>query len=228
MLGDLFNRLGSTVGSLDAHLRGMMEGTGAGGSSAEAGGPDGLREVAVYDPETGEVHDIDGDYTESMETAALAAAGAWLLSRFLRPHEVSWTRVVFAGIAATALADLVGRTEERSSETDGLPFARDPEELMARFGAGVAIAAGYAALLYPRLPGPPLLKGLGFGALEILAAPRGGLMAMAAAAPGVKFPLQALAVPVDEDAGPLSHLAFGLALGMLYRYDLGEEDYEEE
>lgn len=213
MLGELFNRLGHTLGTLEAELRARTGGGGTGG--------DRPREVAVYDPDSGDVHDLEHDNphpSDTIESAALAAAGAWLLSRLFRPRDVSWTRVILAGVAATAVADLVGRTE-KPTESGRLPFARDHEELMARFGAGVAIAAGYAALLHPRIPGPPLFKGLAFGALEILAAPRGGLIGLAAATPGVKFPLQALAMPVDEDAGPLSHLAFGLTLGMLYRYD---------
>jgi hypothetical protein len=108
-----------------------------------------------------------------------------------------------------------------------LPYAEDPDELATRLGAGIAVAAGYAAIVYPRLPGPPLLRGLAFGALEIAATPRGGLVRLAAKAPGIRFPLQALAMPVDEDAGPLSHLAYGLALGLLY-HDGRDEPEEEE
>lgn len=206
MLGDLFEQLGAAIGTVDAQLRGLV------------GNGRGPREVAIYNPDTGDVHDVDDDASGTIESAALAAAGAWILSRLLRPREVSWPRVVLAGIAATYLADIVGRYTE-TTEPGELPYAEDTEELMARFGAGIGIAAGYAALVYPRLPGPPLLRGLAFGALEIAAAPRGGLVQLASEVPGVKFPLQALALPVDEDAGPTSHLAFGLALGLLYRYD---------
>ena len=222
MLGELFNRLGHAIGTVEARMR------GADGGHER---PRAHREVAVYDPESGDVHDLDDgldadgldpEQAETMENLALTAGGAWLLSRLLRPRDVSWTRVVLAGLAATLVADLVGRTEKKPASGE-LPFAGDAEELTARLGAGVAIAAGYAALLYPRIPGPPLFRGLAFGALEILAAPRGGLMGIAATTPGVKFPLQALAMPVDEDASPLSHLAFGLTLGMLYRYDYEEE-----
>lgn len=212
MLGDLLYRLGATVGTLEAQLRGD--------DGARGGGR--RREVAVYDTDTGEVHDLDGN-GDSLENAALAAAAAWLFSRIFRPRDVSWPRVVFAGIAATALADLVGRREE-TPDSGALPYAEDPEELMGRFGAGIAVAAGYAALLYPRIPGPPLFRGLAFGALEIAAAPRGGLVRLAAEAPGLKFPLQTLALPIDEDASPVSHLAFGLALGLLYRYDYDPDD----
>lgn len=213
MLGDLFKRLGTTMGTFEAQLRGPTDGG------------------AFYDPESGEVHDLHDLHevheSETIQNAALAAAGAWLFSRVFRPRDVSWPRVVVAGVAATLLADLVGRLGPQSPVAGREPYADDPEELMARLGAGVAMAAGYAALLYPRIPGPPLVRGLAFGALEIAAAPKGGLVRLATEAPGVKFPLQSMALPIDEDAGPLSHLTFGLALGMLYRYDLEHDDSED-
>lgn len=208
MLGDLFHRLGTAIGELEARIQG------------NGGG----REVAVYDPETGDVHDLGDDATDTAANAALVALAGWLVSRLLRPRPVSWPRVVTAGVAAGVLAEVVGRAVEESPEPGREPHAEGAEELLARLSAGVAVAAGYAALLYPRLPGPPLARGLAFGALEVLAAPRGGLVRLATDAPGVKFPLQALALPVDEDAGPLSHLAFGLGLGLFYRYDPDADD----
>ncbi len=215
MLGDYFYQLGRTVGGLESQLRGKG---GAGRSPA----------AAVYDLDTGRVHDLDrdpfdddddgaGSAADAMGTALAGAATAWLAARVLRPRPVSWPRVILAGVAATALADIVGRTLEDGGAPGELPFAADPEEFLARLTAGVAVAAGYAALLYPRIPGPPLFRGLVFGALEVAAAPQGGLVQMARDTRGIKFPLQALAAPVDEDAGALSHLAFGLGLGLFYR-----------
>lgn len=220
MLGDLFERLGSTIGTLDAQLRGAGDGRGW---NQPHDADDGAGDSGA----AGETSD-SGDAGETVQNAALAAGGAWLLSRVLRPRDVSWPRVVFAGVAATILADLVGRAGSKTPVPGEEPYADDAEELMARFGAGIAIAAGYAALLYPRLPGPPLFRGLAFGALEIAAAPRGGLVRLATEAPGVKFPLQAMALPIDEDAGPLSHMAFGLALGMLYRYDIDDAELDDD
>ena len=215
MLDDLVRRAGATLGAMDRQLRNL------GGS-----GPDDGREVAVYDTDTGEVHDLDAPDVGS-SVVGLTIAG-WALSRLLRPRPVSWPRVILAGFAATALADLVGRAIGERHEPGEEPYAEGPEKILARIGAGVAIAAGYAAILYPRLPGPPLARGLAFGALEVAAAPRGGLVRLAEAAPGVKFPLQALASPVDEDAGPLSHMAFGLGLGLFYRFDGSEAEEPED
>jgi hypothetical protein len=216
VLGDLLYQLGSILGSLGGLV------TGEAGTAFDNGG----REVAVYDTETGEVHGGEtGDGVDPGQAMA-GALTAWLVARLLRPREVSWPRVILAGIAATALADLVGRSVEDEDAAPGTPYAEDPEELMARFAAGVAVAAGYASLLYPRLPGSPLFRGLTFGALEMAAAPRGGLAALASSTPGIRYPLQALALPVDEDAGPLSHVAFGLGLGLFYRYGAARHDDE--
>jgi hypothetical protein len=107
-------------------------------------------------------------------------------------------------------------------------MADDPEAMLRRLGGGVAVAAGYASLLYPRLPGSPLVRGLAFGALEVAAAPTGGLVRMAGDVPGLRFPLQALAVPEEEGRGPIAHMAFGLGLGLLYRYDEDEEQEDDE
>jgi hypothetical protein len=136
--------------------------------------------------------------------------------------------VLVAGIGATVLSDMVGRALGPESEDRDDAYDRDPDALLVRLGAGIALAAGYAALLYPRLPGSPLARGLVFGAMEVAAAPHGGLVRVATETPGLKFPLKDLAVPIDDDAGPLANLTFGVALGLLYRPNLaGDEDEDE-
>jgi hypothetical protein len=221
VLGDLFYHLGAALGGLGAQLPGKHS-AATGHSDLDAG---------LYDPETGNVADLENDEAGLGHAGELVAgaAGAWLVARVLRPGPVSWTRVVIAGIAATFLADLAARTLDDgrggkgASDPAGRPAGDaagdDPETLLRRYGAGIALSAGYASLLYPRLPGPPLLRGLAFGALEVAASPRGGLVRLAAETPGLRFPLQGLAVPPDDDAGPLAHLAFGLGLGLFYRAD---------
>jgi hypothetical protein len=224
-LGDLFYRLGSAAGTIEAYLVDRPIG-----------------EVAVYDDEGDDVHDpeaaegdvltlepdaadlpddeADDDEADDDEDSSSGAviAGAWILATIFRPRSVRWSRVIVSGVAATLLSDFVGRMADPTPVAGREPFARDADELQSRLGAGVATAAGYAALLYPRIPGPPLFRGLVFGALEVVASPKGGLINLITRTPGIRFPLHRLARPVDEDAGPMSRLAFGIGLGLLYRY----------
>lgn len=201
MLGDLFYRLGTTAGQLEAQLH-----------DRATAGP---RQVAFYDADSVEAGSPEEDHWEAAGNALFVATGGWLLSRLLRPRPVSWPRVVLAGAAATVLSDGIRRALGEPTAPGRQLVPDDPEELMARLGAGVALAAGYAAILYPRLPGPPLVRGLLFGALEVVAAPTGGVVRLAQATPGLRFPLQDLALV--EDAGPLARMAFGLGLGLFYR-----------
>jgi hypothetical protein len=216
VLGDLFYQLGTVIGGLGAHLPGK-----AGAATEED-----PRDVALYDPETAGVTGVEGDDPLGEARGLMVgAAAAWLASRVLRPRPVSWPRVVIAGVAATFLADLIGRAMDPDRPAGEGAFDGDPEVLVRRYGAGIAMAAGYASLLYPRLPGPPLLRGLTFGALDLVAAPRGGVAGLVADTPALRFPLQAMVIPGDDpEAGPLAPMAFGLALGLFYRYDDGDDD----
>jgi hypothetical protein len=210
VLGDLFYNLGVAVGELGSRLPGKP---GAGFDVSRVWGGD-------EDEASGAAGHPGG--------LVAGAAGAWVLARALRPKPVSWTRVVIAGVAATLLAELAARVfADTRPDHDG-DVGHDPETLLRRYGSGIATAAGYAALLYPRLPGSPLVRGLTYGALEVAAAERGGLIRMASEVPGLRFPLQGLAVPDEGDPGPFSHLAFGLGLGLFYRHDPPAEDEEEE
>jgi hypothetical protein len=232
VLGDLFYQLGTVLGGLDSHLPGKH---GA-GANDEAGPSPSAPPAASAGPATPDADHLDGDLHHVMDSAGgvmTTAAVAWLAGRVLRPRPVRWTRVVLAGVAATVIADVVARTLDARSAPPRPLFDDDPEMMLRRFGGGIAMAAGYAALVYPRLPGPPLLRGLAFGALEVAAAPRGGLARMAAETPTLRFPLQNLALPLDEDelATPLSRLAFGLGLGLFYQdlraHHSGDDDLED-
>lgn len=211
MIGDLFYSLGSWVGGLTAA---DDPDDGSGGGHTEQPG-------ASRDPTAGDPVEDNGLLVNTI----LAGTATWAVGKLLRPESVSWPRVVVAGIGATVLADLVtGALEPAGRERDSA-LEEDPDTLMIRLAAGIALAAGYASLLYPRLPGPPLARGLAFGALEIVASPRGGLVRVASETPGLKFPLKELAVPLHDDGGPLSALTFGLVLGALYRP--GDTEVEE-
>lgn len=176
-------------------------------------------------------------------TAIGLAATSWLLARLFRPRPIHWPRAILAGIVGTALTELASAARERLASTStagpvtptrvdtSLPSpatasgnaALAPPPRYEPYGpldyaAGIATAAAYAALLYPRLPGRPLTRGLIFGALEAVAAPLGGTFAaLRRLSPHIALPIEAL-TPITglADRDPLAPLAFGLALG-LYR-----------
>ena len=221
MVGDLAYRIGTLVGTgVGVIERGFPEDDDPGdGSASDADDP--------AAPDAGS--DGNGSPFEDGDLlvhSVLGATAGWLVKKTLRPRSVSWPRVVVAGIGATVLSDLAGRALGPDSADRNDAWGRDPDALLVRLGAGIALAAAYAALLYPRLPGSPLARGLMFGAMEIAAAPHGGLVRVATETPGLKFPLKDLAVPIDEDAGALANLTFGLALGVLYRPSLDRDGDE--
>lgn len=209
MIGGLFYSLGSWVGGLAA----LDDAPLAPDPEAQRGSAASEEEVASGSPGDGGPAEDNG----LLVNAILGATAAWAARTLLRPRSVSWPRVVVAGIGATVLSDLVGMALEPGRGARDRVYETDPDAVLIRLAAGIALTAGYAALLYPRLPGPPLARGLAFSILEIVAAPRGGLVRVATDTPGLKFPLKDLAVPMADGAGPLSNLAFGLALGTLYR-----------
>ncbi len=215
MLGDLFYHLGTVVGGLSAPLSGKA---GAGDHPTEG-------DVAFYDPETGDITELEhGAAIGHAGTVVAGAAAAWIAARGLRPRAVSWPRVVVAGVAATFLADLASLAFPAADEHPSRALDDDAEDMARRYGAGIARAAGYAAVLYPRLPGSPLMRGLAFGAMEVAATPHGGLVGLAARAPGLRFPLQSLAGMDEIARDPVAQLAFGLGLGLFYRTGHGEPD----
>lgn len=218
MIGDLFYSLGSWVGGLSATDDASPDPSSAGTDRGAEGAGSGAAQAASGPVDPAEDNGL-------LVNAVLGATAAWVIKKLLRPRSVSWPRVVVAGIGATVLSDLVGLALEPGRAERDRVYESDPDAVLIRLAAGVALTAGYAALLYPRLPGPPLARGLAFGAMEIAAAPHGGLVRVATDTPGLKFPLKDLAVPVVDGAGPLSNLAFGLALGALYR---PEADRDEE
>lgn len=208
LIGELFYRVGYAAGQIESY---MSRAEGAEDAEAPARPPRRQRPR----PRPPEPQGEDGELREQMEDALKDAAETWFVSRVLRPRSVSWPGVLFAGLVATALSDVVAFFTDPDRPR---PLDEDPEDLMARYGAGIASTAAYAALLYPRLPGSPLTRGVVFGLLDVVTEPEGGIVATARRfAPQVRFPLKPFALPVNEEAGPLARLAFGVALGLFYR-----------
>jgi hypothetical protein len=73
-------------------------------------------------------------------------------------------------------------------------------------------------LVEPRLPAPALLQGSAYGGLEYVLSPWGGLGKLAGSkAPQGKFPaLSVLMKDRGVDETLVEHIAFGVALALLY------------
>ncbi len=130
-----------------------------------------------------------------------------------RPGLFSLFRAGAAGAAAALLAELIrpalsGKKAELSIE----------EELTDVLLSGAGRGLMYAAIVEPRIPGSPILQGSAYGALEYALTPWGGLEELAgAAAPHRRIPaLGVLLRGRGEEEELLQHLAFGVALALLY------------
>ena len=118
-----------------------------------------------------------------------------------------------AGAAAAFLAELV-----RPVLTGKKPEKAMEEELTDILLAGAGRGLLYAALVEPRLPGPPILQGTAYGGLEYALMPWGGLSELAGSrAPQGKIPaLSVLLKDRGADEQLVEHVAFGVALALLY------------
>jgi hypothetical protein len=118
-----------------------------------------------------------------------------------------------AGAAAALLAELV-RPVLSSRERSG----RLEEELTDVLLTGAGRGLLYAALVEPRVPGPPILQGAAYGGLEYLLSPWGGLGEVAGSkAPQGRIPaLSVLLKDRGADEDLIEHVAFGVAMAILY------------
>ncbi len=134
-----------------------------------------------------------------------------------RPGRLRLTRAALAG-AGAALALSLFRNGK-----NGTPGAEGPHDPTAELLTGAARGMLYGAVLEPRLPGSPLLRGATFGVMEYVTSPFGGLDGiLGASSPHRTMPIvAALLGPSDSGAGSgagsmADHVAFGVALGLLY------------
>lgn len=135
-----------------------------------------------------------------------------------RPGTLRLTRAALAGAGAALALSLFRNGKNGKSEV-----ARSPHDPTAELLTGAARGMLYGALIEPRLPGSPLLRGATFGVMEYVTSPFGGLDAiLGASSPHRTLPIvAALLGSSDSGAGSESrsiadHVAFGVTLGLLY------------
>ena len=135
-----------------------------------------------------------------------------------RPGGLRMTRAALAG-AGAALAVSLFRNGKNGKPGVGQSLHDPTTELLS----GAARGMLYGAVLEPRLPGSPLLRGATFGVMEYVTSPFGGLDGiLGASSPYRTMPIvAALLGPSDSGAESAAvsmadHVAFGITLGLLY------------
>ena len=160
---------------------------------------------------------MDSVVTTGAVALATKALNAW------RPRSStslgSLLRAGAAGAAAALLVEVVRPLlRGEASRPDLGP--RTPEHLLSGAGQGLV----YGAVLEPWLPGPPLLKGALYGSAEYALDPAGGITKLL----GSRSPLARVPYVLDllegmesDDRAFVEHLAFGVAVGVLYGLSSG-------
>lgn len=227
-IGYTLERARSASASSPSRLRALAERLpGPGGDKDETGTVERPgRARRAIDRETGR----DGDSTAL--DALLVAGGGALVARVLEwwaPRRHPGVLGLLKGGAAGAGAALVRELlhpllhgELRAPELDG--------ELGEQLLAGVARGLLYASIVEPRLPGPDLARGLVFGTAEYVVSPWGGLTSLLGRrAPHRRIPLVSSLFEGHEPGEDtfVDHVAFAVALAVLYGVVEGAEDAEE-
>ncbi len=114
------------------------------------------------------------------------------------------------------------RALARADEQEVEDLSYHLRHMVERAGGDLAIAATYAAIAYPRIPGPRWLRAAVFAAGDIALASGGGVAtSLSGLAPRMRLPLSRL---LPEQERRVEHsLALALALAVIYR-DEEEED----
>ncbi len=155
----------------------------------------------------------------------LVATGTGILAdRFFsivagrRPGTLRLTRAALAGAGASLAVSLF-----RNGKNGASRVGQSPHDPTVELLTGAARGMLYGAVLEPRLPGSPLVRGATFGIMEYVTSPFGGLDGiLGASSPHRTLPiLAALLGPSDSlsdsMAGSIAdHVAFGVTLGLLY------------
>ena len=133
-----------------------------------------------------------------------------------RPGGLRLTRAAVAGAGAALALSLF-----RNGKNGKPGVGQSPYDPTAELLTGAARGMLYGAVLEPRLPGSPLLRGATYGVMEYMTSPFGGLDGiLGASGPHRTMPIvAALLGPRVFGSGAVSmadHVAFGVTLGLLY------------
>lgn len=161
-------------------------------------------------------HAAEGFAFEHVVSVGIATLAGRLLDVWRPRQRTGLRRLVWAGASGAAAALLVAALRPFLRGESVPVFDRDTgDRVLVGLGQGLL----YGAVIEPRVPGPSFLKGVLFGSAEYAAEAAGGLVGLLGAhAPQRKLPIVGrLLEEIDpHDRVYLEHLAFGVALAILY------------
>lgn len=164
--------------------------------------------------------DAQGEGAETLDWILASVSGA-LASRLLRewkPRRRPGPALLVRAAAAGAAAMIFQELAHALLSDDPRASVNRARSLADRLVSGTARGLVYGAIAEPRLPGPPVLRGVAYGTAEFLLSPLGGVgKLLGNQAPYRRIPLLRLLVedsPAMED-GYVEHLVFGLALALM-------------
>jgi hypothetical protein len=159
----------------------------------------------------------EGFAVEQVVSMGIAALAGRLLDVWRPKRRAGFKRLAWAGASGAAAALLVEAARPfLRGESDYSAFDRDTaDRILIGLGQGLL----YGAVIEPRVPGPSVLKGALFGSAEYAADAAGGLVrVLGTHAPQRRLPFVGrMLEEIDpHDRVYLEHLAFGVALAILY------------
>jgi len=151
----------------------------------------------------------------------MAAGVAMVVDRVLgswgRRENPGFTRLLRAAASGAAAALIVDLVRPLLQGEPGMPVLdrATADRMIAGAGQGLV----YGAVVEPRVPGPPVAKGVLFGSAEYMADPLGGVSGLLGRhAPQNRLPVvgDVLHRLEDHEQAWLEHVAFGIALAVIY------------
>jgi hypothetical protein len=162
----------------------------------------------------------DREGTEGLDWILASLSGALVtgLLREWKPRRKPGPSVLVRAAGAGAAAMIFQELAHVLLSDDPREAARRSRALGDRLASGLARGLVYGAVAEPRLPGPPVVRGVLYGTAEFLLSPMGGLGGLF----GKEIPFGRVPVlrslvedTVADSDGYVEHLVFGLALALM-------------
>ena len=188
------------------------------------------RSRVVDEEAVDDIEDVEADRVAAERADAEQATEEFAAEAGMEPESAVWEGVDEESEAYTEQVEVGPRSARRTraeAAAEGGAAGAGARGLLERAAADLAIAATYAAVVYPRVPGPRWFRATVFAAADIAVSRRGGLASfLADLSPRARTPLARL-LP-DEERRIERAVALALALALIYKDEEEEEEEEEE